>query len=85
MLPIVTILGLEIGQIVAGMIVVETVFAWPGIGRLTFESIARRDVPVIMGVFLLSAVAVVLANLLTDIAYGLLNPRIRVGRRASAS
>jgi peptide/nickel transport system permease protein len=82
LMPVVTILGLEVGQIVAGMIVVETVFAWPGIGRLTYDSITRRDVPVIMGVFLLSAVAVVVANLLTDIAYGVLNPRVRVSARS---
>ena len=82
MLPIITILGLELGQIVAGTIVAESVFAWPGVGRLTFDSISRRDIPVIMGVFLLTAGAVIVANLVTDIAYGFLDPRIRVGGRA---
>jgi peptide/nickel transport system permease protein len=80
MLPIVTVLGLEFGQIFAGQIVTETVFSWPGIGRLMFESISRRDYPVIMGGFLLAAVGVLIANLITDIAYARLDPRIRIGR-----
>jgi ABC-type dipeptide/oligopeptide/nickel transport system permease component len=81
LLPIVTVIGLEIGQILAGTIVTETVFAWPGMGRLMYDSISRRDYPVILGGFLLAAVAVVIANLLTDILYASLDPRIRVGRR----
>lgn len=81
MLPIVTVLGLEFGQIFAGQIVTETVFSWPGIGRLMFESISRRDYPVIMGGFLLAALGVLVANLVTDLAYARLDPRIRIGRR----
>jgi peptide/nickel transport system permease protein len=81
LLPIVTVIGLEMGQILAGTIVTETVFSWPGMGRLMFDSISRRDYPVIMGGFLLAALGVVAANLLTDILYAALDPRIRVGRR----
>lgn len=80
MLPIVTVIGLEFGQIFAGQIVTETVFSWPGIGRLMFESIGRRDYPIIMGGFLLAAVGVLIANLITDLTYARLDPRIRVGR-----
>jgi ABC-type dipeptide/oligopeptide/nickel transport system permease component len=80
MLPIVTVIGLEFGQIFAGQIVTETVFSWPGIGRLMFESIGRRDYPVIMGGFLLAAVGVLVANLITDLTYARLDPRIRIGR-----
>ena len=84
LLPIVTIVGLEIGAILAGTVVTETVFAWPGVGRLIYESIARRDYPVIMGGFLLAALGVLIANLLTDLVYGSLDPRIRIGRRPSS-
>lgn len=83
MLPIVTVIGLEFGQIFAGQIVTETVFSWPGIGRLMFESIGRRDYPVIMGGFLLAAVGVLVANLITDLTYARLDPRIRIGRGQS--
>jgi ABC-type dipeptide/oligopeptide/nickel transport system permease component len=82
LLPVTTILGLEVGAILAGTVVTETVFGWPGIGRLIFESIVRRDYPVIMGGFLFAAVGVIVANLITDVAYGGLDPRIRLRKRA---
>ena len=62
---------------VAGAILVETVFSWPGMGRLMFEGILRRDYPLIMGILIFSSVMVIIANLLTDILYGVLDPRIR--------
>ena len=77
-LPVVTLAGLQAGQIVGGAILTETVFAWPGIGRLMFEALAQRDYQVLLGVFFVSSAMVVLFNLATDIAYRLVDPRIGV-------
>ena len=76
-LPVVTIIGLNFRTIIAGAVLTETVFAWPGLGRLTFDAINARDYPVLMAMFLLVGLVVVIANLLTDIAYAYLDPRIR--------
>ena len=76
-LPVVTVAGIQLGHILAGAILVETVFSWPGMGRLMFEGILRRDYPLIMGILIFSSVMVIIANLLTDILYGVLDPRIR--------
>lgn len=77
-LPVVTILGLQFGNVLAGAILVETVFNWPGLGRLAFESVLRRDYPTILGVLLFSSVVVVVMNQLTDLAYRLIDPRIKL-------
>jgi peptide/nickel transport system permease protein len=77
-LPIITITGLQLGQLLAGAVVTETVFAWPGIGRLAIQSIYNRDYPVVQCVVLLSAALFVVINLAIDAVYGLLDPRIRV-------
>ncbi len=77
MLPIATLIALSLGYIVAGAILVETVFSWPGMGRLAFDSILRRDYPLLLGIMLCSSMVVIVFNLLTDIAYGVLDPRIR--------
>jgi peptide/nickel transport system permease protein len=77
LLPVVTVAGIQLGQALAGTVLVETVFSWPGMGRLAFESILRRDYPLLLGVLFVSSLAVIVLNLLTDIAYGLLDPRIR--------
>ena len=79
LLPVVTVLGLELGWIVAGFVVIETAFSWPGLGRLTFEAINARDYPVITGLFIVVTFSVVLANLLTDFVYVIIDPRIRYG------
>jgi peptide/nickel transport system permease protein len=79
-LPVITMAGVQAGQLVGGAIVVETVFAWPGIGRLAFDALAQRDYNVLLGVFLVSAVMVILFNLLTDLLYRVIDPRIG-GRR----
>jgi peptide/nickel transport system permease protein len=76
-LPVVTVLGLQFGNVLAGAILVETVFNWPGLGRLAFESVLRRDYPTILGVLLLSAVVVLVMNMLTDLCYRLVDPRIQ--------
>lgn len=75
-LPVVTLAGLQAGQLVGGVVLVETVFAWPGIGRLMFDALVQRDYPVLLGVFLVSSAMVVLFNILTDLAYRFADPRI---------
>ncbi|MCJ7677049.1 MAG: ABC transporter permease, partial [Anaerolineales bacterium] len=77
MLPIVTLIALNLGFTVAGAIQVETVFSWPGVGSLIFEAVRRQDYPVLQGAFLVIAVSVVAANLAADLIYGLLDPRIK--------
>ncbi len=76
-LPVLTVFGIQVGHLLAGAILVETVFTWPGMGRLMFEGILRRDYPLIMGILIFSSVLVILANLITDLLYGVLDPRIR--------
>ena len=78
-LPVVTVAGLQFGSLLSGAILVETVFNWPGLGTLAFESILRRDFPTILGILLFSSVLVVVANILTDFAYQLIDPRIEIG------
>lgn len=79
LLPVITFAGIQAGQLVGGAVVVETVFAWPGIGRLAFEGLLQRDYNLLMGVFLLSAVMVMVINLLTDALYSVADPRVRGG------
>jgi peptide/nickel transport system permease protein len=78
LLPVITFAGIQAGQLVGGAILVETVFAWPGIGRLAFEALLARDYPVLMGVFFATSVMVVLFNLLTDLLYAVVDPRVEV-------
>ena len=75
--PIVTIIGIGVALLISGVVVTETVFAIPGIGRLTVDAILRRDYPIIQGVILVFSAAYVLVNLLVDLSYTLLDPRIR--------
>jgi ABC-type dipeptide/oligopeptide/nickel transport system permease component len=77
-LPVVTIIGLEFGFLLGGVVVVETIFAWPGVGRLIFNAINQRDIPLVQAVVILLAVAFVLLNLLVDILYVRLDPRVRL-------
>ncbi|MER9254439.1 ABC transporter permease [Mesorhizobium sp. M0598] len=77
MLPVVTLISLNLGYVVAGAITVEAVFAWPGIGGLTVEALNARDYPVLQGIFLLLGASIVVANLVADLAYGMLDPRVR--------
>jgi peptide/nickel transport system permease protein len=76
-LPILTMIGIDMGQFVSGSVVVESVFGWPGVGQLMWQSIQQIDIPVIMGITLVAAVAIVLSNLLVDLAAPLVDPRIR--------
>lgn len=77
LIPIVTIVGLQFGNLFAGAILVETVFSWPGLGRLVFESILRRDYPTLLAVLFFSALLVMVANIITDLVYRLIDPRIQ--------
>ena len=78
LIPILTILGLQFGTLLAGTIVTETIFSWPGIGRLAVQAINARDYPLLQGCILLIAVSYVLINLLTDFVYALVDPRVRL-------
>jgi ABC-type dipeptide/oligopeptide/nickel transport system permease component len=77
LIPIVTVLGLQFGAVLTGAVITETIFAWPGVGRLLVQSISARDYPTVQGCILLIALTYVSMNVLVDIAYGLLDPRIR--------
>ena len=77
LIPIATVLGLQFGAVLTGAVITETIFAWPGVGRLLIQSIGFRDYPLVQGCILLIAVTYVSMNLLTDVIYGLLDPRIR--------
>ncbi len=79
LLPVITLIGLQIGALLAGAVITEMVFSWPGLGQLTIESIQKRDYPVVQACILLISTTYVVINTLTDIAYGLLDPRIRLG------
>jgi len=76
-LPVVTLLGLQFGAVLTGAVITETIFAWPGIGRLLIQSIGFRDYPMVQGCILFIAITYVAVNLLTDLVYGVLDPRIR--------
>jgi peptide/nickel transport system permease protein len=76
-LPLVTIIGLDIPLLLGGAIVTETIFAWPGMGRLFLDHVSRADTPVVMGILMIISVAVVLSQLVTDVVYAWLDPRIR--------
>lgn len=78
-IPLLTVLGLELPRLVSGAMVTEVVFSWPGLGRLLTDSLLGRDYPVVMAALMLLVLLVILANLATDLAYGLLDPRVRYG------
>ena len=80
LIPVVTVIGLQVGTLLAGAILTETIFAWPGIGKWLFDSISRRDYPSVQGGLLLIALLVMMVNLVVDLLYGLINPRIRHAR-----
>ena len=79
MLPMVTIIALNLGFTVAGAIQIETVFSWPGLGQTIYEAVGRRDYPVLQGAFLILAISVIFANLIADLLYSYLDPRVRAG------
>jgi len=77
LIPAVTIIALDLASIISGAVITETVFAWPGVGRLFIESMDGRDYPVLMGLMMMGSLAIVLANIVADLTYALLDPRIR--------
>ena len=77
LIPVITVIGLQVGTLLAGAILTETIFSWPGIGKWLVEAIRRRDYPVVQGGILLSASIIIAVNLLVDVLYGVINPRIR--------
>ena len=77
LLPVITIVGMNVGTMLSGSVLVEVVFAWPGMGRLLYDGVLARDYPLIIGIILVVSVAVVLVNLLTDVVYAIVDPRIR--------
>ena len=79
LIPVVTVIGLQVGALMAGAVLTETIFSWPGIGKWLIESISRRDYPALQGGVMLVSGVVILVNLLVDLTYGLINPRIRHG------
>ncbi|SFM02024.1 ABC transporter permease [Methylobacterium pseudosasicola] len=78
LLPIVTMLGMQLGSILGGAILVETVFSWPGLGRLAFEALFQRDLNLLLGILLASSILVVVVNIAVDLAYGFLDPRVEI-------
>lgn len=78
LLPVVTVIGGRVGHLLGGTVIMEVIFGWPGIGRLLLTSMSARDYPVVLGIFLLVALAVVAANLLTDLTYSRIDPRVRL-------
>lgn len=79
LIPVVTVIGLQVGTLLGGAIIAETIFAWPGIGRLLIQAINQRDYPLVQGIVLLTAVVISLINLSVDLLYGAINPRVRYG------
>ena len=78
LLPVVTLFGVQLGTMLGGSVLVETVFSWPGLGRLAFEAVAQRDINLLLGILLLCSFLVIAANILVDLAYARLDPRIRL-------
>jgi peptide/nickel transport system permease protein len=80
-LPIITVAGIQFGNLISGALLVESVFNWPGMGRLAFDAVLRRDYPTLLGILFFAALMVVVVNLLTDLSYRFADPRIRTGGR----
>ncbi len=78
LIPTVTLIGVQFGFLIGGTVLIETIFSWPGIGQLTLQAFQYRDFPLIQGIVLVYAVTVILSNLAVDVAYALLNPRVRL-------
>jgi peptide/nickel transport system permease protein len=77
LLPVVTIIGVNIANLLGGAVFMETIFSWPGMGQLFLDGVQSRDYPLIMGLTLILATSILLVNLITDVAYGIIDPRIR--------
>jgi peptide/nickel transport system permease protein len=80
LVPVITVVGIQTGYVLGGTVIVEQIFALPGIGRLALDAVSQRDYPLVQGTTLFIAASFVLVNMLTDVVYGLIDPRIRVGK-----
>ena len=78
LLPVVTILGVQMGTVLAGSVVIESVFSWPGVGSLLFDSVSSRNYPVVLGIMVLGSLVVIAANIAVDLVYMWLDPRIEI-------
>ena len=83
LLPVITVIGLQFGDLLAGAVLTETVFAWPGLGRLIIDAAGQRDFPLLMGVFIMSASLAISANIITDLLYMVVDPRIRLSGKSA--
>jgi ABC-type dipeptide/oligopeptide/nickel transport system permease component len=83
LVPVVTVLGLQFGRLLGGAVITESVFAWPGVGRMTLDAIGNRDYLVVQAALLALVLIYILVNLLTDLMYGIIDPRIRVGKASA--
>ncbi|WP_245618757.1 ABC transporter permease [Methanogenium cariaci] len=79
MLPMITLVSLQCAAMITGSIFIETIFSWPGLGLLTFDALAARDLPLLEGIFLMDTLVVIVANLVADLLYSVADPRVRVG------
>jgi peptide/nickel transport system permease protein len=79
LIPVVTVIGLQVGTLLGGAVLAETIFAWPGMGRLLIQAISQRDYPLVQGIVMVTALAVSVINLAVDLLYGAINPRVRYG------
>jgi len=78
LLPVITLVGTQFGTLLTGAVLTEIIFAWPGLGRLLYEATLSRDYPLLMGIFLMASVSVIAANLIVDLLYSWLDPRVRL-------
>ena len=83
LIPVLTVLGIQFGQMLGGVVVVEAIFSWPGLGQLILQAVLNRDYTVVQGALLVSVGLFLIVNLMTDITYGIIDPRIRLHSRPS--
>ncbi|MET0184351.1 MAG: ABC transporter permease, partial [Achromobacter sp.] len=76
--PVLTVTGMQLGALIGGSVVVETVFAWPGMGRLAFDAVMQRDLNLLLGILFCTSLLVIVANIVTDVLYAVLDPRIEL-------
>jgi peptide/nickel transport system permease protein len=79
MIPVITVIGLQVGTLLGGAVLAETIFAWPGMGRMLIQAISQRDYPLVQGIVLVTALVVCVINLVVDLLYAAINPRVRYG------
>jgi ABC-type dipeptide/oligopeptide/nickel transport system permease component len=79
-IPLVSVIGIQFGYMLGGSIYIETIFAWPGMGRVVAESVSNRDFPLVQSIAFFTSVVIIILNFLTDLAYGWFDPRIRYGQ-----